>query len=292
MCYLRYMKKYFRHKIENLISIKNILTIEYLNLHKDYYYPSESHNFWELVYADRESVFCVAEGKTVKLQEGEILFHRPNVNHSIYTDQVNAPAVFIMCFDCNSSAMTAFNNYTRPLNKHNKNLLSLIIEEMKRTFMYPFEKKLVVKENPSLGGQEAIRIYLELLLIYLLREIHVQSGSTVFLNSQNYESQLIGLIIEYLKENVPEKLTVEQVCKKFNYSKSYISRIFKEVTGKTIIEYFNFLKMEEAKHLLALDISIKEIAERLSYNDPHYLTYQFKKTVGISPSKFIKSIER
>jgi AraC-like DNA-binding protein len=285
------MRKYFRHKIENLITIKNILTIEYLNLKKDFSYPTEKHNFWELVYVDRESLFCVTEEQEIELREGEILFHRPLEAHSIHSNNKTTATVFIICFESSSPAMNAFTHLKKPLNKRNKNLLSLIIQEMKNTFQYPFERKLVVKKNPVIGGQEVIRIYLELLLISILRELEETGKTVVFLPHNDYKNQLAELIVNYMKDSIHDNFKIADLCRKFNYGKSYLSKIFKETYGKPIIEYYNCLKIEEAKMLFAGGLSVTQVSDKLSFSDPHYFTYLFKKIVGITPSKFIKSIE-
>lgn len=287
------MKKYFRHKIENLISVKNIITIEYLNLSKDYKYETESHNFWELIYVDKESVFCVSQGKTVELKEGEILFHKPLAKHSIYSNKKTAPAVFILCFECNSPAMSAFEGLRTKLNKKNRMLLASIIEEMKTTFCYPFDKKLIIQENPNLGGQEVIRIYIELLLIFILREEKEKNINTIFLSNDDYEVQLVKHITEYFNENIYKKINIEHVCERFNYSKSYLSKVFKSIMKTTLMEYFTSLKIKEAKRLLINEkISITEISDKLSFSDPHYFSMLFKKHTGMPPVKYIHSIER
>ena len=46
-------KQYVKHRIENLVNIAKIVTIHYYELDKNFSYPGESHDFWELVYADK-----------------------------------------------------------------------------------------------------------------------------------------------------------------------------------------------------------------------------------------------
>ena len=63
-------KQYYKYKIEDLFVIRKIVTIHYFEFDKDFTYPSESHDFWELVYADKESVICTADGEEILLEEG------------------------------------------------------------------------------------------------------------------------------------------------------------------------------------------------------------------------------
>lgn len=47
--------KYYKFKTENLISVKNLVTVEFLSLPAHYSFPVESHDFYEMVYVDRNS---------------------------------------------------------------------------------------------------------------------------------------------------------------------------------------------------------------------------------------------
>jgi quercetin dioxygenase-like cupin family protein len=75
------MKKYFYHKIENLLLVNKIVTLHRFSFDKDFCSVGESHNFWEIVFAERESLVCMADGREIILEEGEVLFHKPNEHH-------------------------------------------------------------------------------------------------------------------------------------------------------------------------------------------------------------------
>ncbi len=284
------MKMYFRHKIQNLIAINEIVTIEYLDINKNFDFRKEKHNFWELVYCDKNNVVCEYDGKNIDLREGEILFFKPNRSHVIHSNGVSDASVFVFCFVCNSESMEAFSQYHKVLNKQNKTILSNIIDEMKHTFVFPFNQKLTALPDPILGGQEVIKNYLELLLIFLLREEEKQA-TKMFLSDRYYESQLATLIEEYLKNNVCAAITIADVCKHFNYSKAYISRIFKENLHDTIKNHHNKLKIEEAKKLLSQEhLPIAQISDKLCFGDPHYFCTAFKKFTGIPPSRYVTTL--
>ena len=52
------MDNYIKHPFENVITVENIITAFYMELSKDFYYPGESHDFWELVYIDKGEMIC------------------------------------------------------------------------------------------------------------------------------------------------------------------------------------------------------------------------------------------
>ena len=67
---------YIKHKIANLLSINKIVTIHYYELHKNFRYDGESHNFWEMVYIDAGNVKIKANNKELNLKQGEVIFHK------------------------------------------------------------------------------------------------------------------------------------------------------------------------------------------------------------------------
>jgi len=74
---------------------------------------------------------------------------------------------------------------------------------------------------------------------------------------------------------------------------SYLSNLFSEVEGITIEKYFIAQRIEKVKELLVYDeLSIGEIAFRLNYSSPAYLSNQFKKATGLTPSHFKRIKEK
>ncbi|HZW66413.1 MAG TPA: AraC family transcriptional regulator [Hanamia sp.] len=68
---------------------------------------------------------------------------------------------------------------------------------------------------------------------------------------------------------------------------NYLSNLFSEVEGITIEKYFIAQKIEKVKELLVYDeLSLSEIAFRLNYSSVAYLSNQFKKVTGLTPSHF------
>lgn len=68
---------------------------------------------------------------------------------------------------------------------------------------------------------------------------------------------------------------------------NYLSNLFSDIEGTTIEKYFIAQKVEKIKELLVYDeLSLSEIADRLNYSSVAYLSNQFKKVTGLTPSHF------
>lgn len=77
------------------------------------------------------------------------------------------------------------------------------------------------------------------------------------------------------------------LSERLHHDYGYLSSLFSEVEGKTIEKYFIAQKIEKVKELLVYDeLTLSEIAHRLGYSSVAYLSNQFKKVTGLTPSYF------
>ncbi|MGO1520096.1 MAG: helix-turn-helix domain-containing protein [Sphingobacterium sp.] len=100
-----------------------------------------------------------------------------------------------------------------------------------------------------------------------------------------------NLIIEQVHHQEDERRSnlSDYLSDKLNQDYSHISNLFSEIEGTTIEKYYIAQKIEKVKELLVYDeLSLSEIASRLNYSSVSYLSNQFKKVTGLSPSHFKK----
>ena len=287
---------FYKHKVENLIVIDKIVTIHYFEFTKDFDFKGETHDFWEFAYADKGEVVCTRGEGDILIKQGGIIFHKPDEFHSIRSDGISAPNVFVMSFVCRSSAMSFFNDKQFALSPKLKQFISAIMSESHGTFdlpvFDPYLKKLRVLEKPNLGGQQMIRTYLEQFLILLMRQQLEKSNTEIFLPKESFSGHIENLISSYLSENLYQKITLADICKKFNYGKTFICTQFKKSTSQTIFNHYMILKIEKAKQLLReKNMSSRQISELLNFDNPGYFTNTFKHHTGMTPTQYLNSIK-
>ena len=286
------MERYFKHKLVNLINVSKIVTIHYFEFEKNFKTEGESHDFWEFVYADKESVICYAEKEKIILEKGEILFHKPKEFHALAANGRKSPNVFIVSFVCRSDAMKFFENKKITLPKGSVKFIYNILNEGRKTFDIAFSdpdlKKLQLLPAPSLGGEQIIKNYIEIFLISLLRSQTESNGvNSIFITEKDYAVKQIADIVSFLERSVYSSLTIEDILKNTHYGRAYLMRIFKRETGYSIMEYFVNLKIEKAKELLRDNqLSVREISDKLSFNEPNYFTKTFKRITGAPPTAY------
>ncbi len=95
--------------------------------------------------------------------------------------------------------------------------------------------------------------------------------------------------IFYMQEKTSEILKISNIANEVNLSESHFSKLFRNKTGSSPMEYFINLKMQEAIRLLSnKSMRIKEVAYQLGYNDPFYFSRIFRKYTGFTPFSFLQ----
>jgi len=81
------------------------------------------------------------------------------------------------------------------------------------------------------------------------------------------------------------------IASRLHYDYTYLSNLFSEVEGTTVEKYYITQRIEKVKELLVYnELSLSEIADSLGYSSVAYLSGQFKKVTGLTPS-FYKSLK-
>lgn len=93
----------------------------------------------------------------------------------------------------------------------------------------------------------------------------------------------------YLDENYKKKIVLDDLAQKFNINKYYLTRIFKEQFGTSIINYILGIRITEAKNLLRFsNLSIEEIGLQCGIGDAYYFSRVFKRIEGMNASTYRK----
>ncbi|MDF2661247.1 MAG: hypothetical protein K0Q94_4038 [Paenibacillus sp.] len=96
-------------------------------------------------------------------------------------------------------------------------------------------------------------------------------------------------IQQHIVQHYTKPLRISELAETVNRSPTYVSTVFKEVTGRTPIEYMHEVRISAARELLLTDnMTIGEISESLGYCDQTYFNYMYKKIVGHPPSHTLK----
>ena len=284
------MKEYYNYQVKKEVTVQSLVTIEMLDISPDFFYPEETHEFYELAYIDSGTIHCTRNDETTELHQGDFLLIPPLQAHTYSTSCNQTATLFIICFRSRSEYLSILDQKIT-LNQDAKHIVSQIVLEAKNAFVFPFEKKLKLLPKPTIGAQQMVANELEKLLIHLIRTRISENRDIVFvMSSMELEHSLSNDIYNLLKAHLYDDITLEEISQQTYYSKTFINGIFKKSIGLPIMKYYTMMKIHEAKKLLRQDMTIAAVAAQLSFESPTYFTKVFKKYVHMTPTEYKKSV--
>ena len=262
------------------VEINKIFTLFYQEKGKSFMFKGEKHNFWELTYVDKGTLYSSVDGKTYVINKGELIFYKENQYHMQWSSENEGVSFVTVTFDMsfNSSRYLSDKVFTAD-------------EEFKDTI-----KKILMEENrDQYYSNELIICYLKILIIKLIRNQNFEN--TMQDLDSNIKSKINNSIVEntlfYIHKNINKKISISEISGFVHVSQSYLSTVFKKVIGMTIVDYINKYRLDQSKHLLMeSDYNITQIADMLGFASIHYFSRQFKSHFGLSPSEYIKSLNK
>lgn len=124
---------------------------------------------------------------------------------------------------------------------------------------------------------------IEIYLCELYRTIIERFNQSDEMNETRYWEQ----IMKYINEHYKEDIVFEELAEKIGISYSYLRKLVKEETGKSLMDNVNILRIEEVKRLLLhSDMNICQIAKEVGYRNVQSVNRFFKKYEGVSPSDY------
>ncbi|MEG1275535.1 MAG: AraC family transcriptional regulator [Ruthenibacterium sp.] len=268
-----------RYTIESHMELSEIYTLFYQEKEKGFYFKGEAHNQYELTYTDAGRMHSVVNGQDYVLEQGDLMLYGPRQWHMQYAEQ-NCHACFITIsfnWDC----------------RHAKLLLNKVVRV--ETRLANILKKIIDEQQKAdCLSDDLILCYLKEFLLQLIRRVS-QGGEASKVEkviTVNSESHIIDCAINFIEENLFEKISVPSVAQYVNVSSSYLSALFQRHLDVSPSEYIRRKKLEESKRLIKEgDRNFTEIAEILAYNSVHHFSNQFKSYYGVTPTEYSRSVK-
>lgn len=134
--------------------------------------------------------------------------------------------------------------------------------------------KICQTENPG-----DLKVWFADRLSAVYRQLHFEE--------ENQGNSMIKKAKEYIRKNYCWDISLDDVSRNMNLTPYYFSKLFRQETGSTFMEYLTGLRIDKAKQLLRnQELSIKEIGISVGYSDPNYFSRIFKKVQGVTPTEF------
>ena len=103
------------------------------------------------------------------------------------------------------------------------------------------------------------------------------------------EHPVVAAIRRYLAEHLDQKITLADVGRAVSFSPSYCQSLFRAKTGRSVLDTLLDMRMKKAKELIAsCEFSLRDVAEKVGFEDYNYFSRQFRARCGVSPSRYRK----
>lgn len=278
------------------IEVIDLITFYYYLLYPNSNYEGEYHDYYELyVCLNGRAKVKTAIGDFL-LSERNFLITPPNIAHSHNPDNSFLSSVSI-CFSAKGLKDELVCNKVSTIDEEELNILNILINkyinnyEFQDNYAMPYVKKVDFKNEYAYP--QIFKCSLEILLILISRKFQNESNDIqVDISKDNKENK--NEIVQYIKEHYNEKIALETIAKKFNYSVGHLCRIFKQEIGDSIVNYIIKYRISTAMRFLIErpDLSIEEVALEVGFNDVQFFTKTFKKFIGMTPGKYRKEVRQ
>lgn len=243
-----------------------------------------SHTFYELYYLRKGERVYFINGKVYTAKSGDIIVINP---HDVHRTTSSSVPEF-------ERVLINFTHHFVFRGKETENVPLLPFRQGSRLIRFPVQEQANTEQlifemlRECKEGRPGHTLYVKALLTKLLIQIYRQS----FEVNAEFDSPMhekISKIATYLNQHYQEELTLEKIAAQFYISPSYLSRIFKKITGFHFSEYVQAVRMREARRLLIeSELKILHIAENVGFHSIAHFNKTFKKMTGISPTQFRK----
>ena len=283
------------YRMQKSINISELKSIAYFNIDGSFVDKLDSREDWELIYVDKGECSVLADTEVIPLHQGEMYFHKPFEAHMLQSDKGKPAQVIAIRFKSSSVAMGFFERRKMQADVTTKQHIGDILQEANNTFVIASsrgeESDIEYRSDRVLwAGDQTVLLRLELMLIELIRADGAFSDRpSAYFKKEVINDDLCLKVVEYMEIHLTEKLSMDNLSKALSFSKSYISKRFSSVCECSIIDYFNMMKINEAKRLIKeTNKNFFEIAEMLTFSNSHYFSTLFKKHTGMTPTEYKK----
>ena len=263
-------------KIHPVLNIDRLYTAFTAHYDSTFYFPGESHDFWELdaILDGRSGVTSATE--IYDCGAGEVVIHPPGVFHTARASGARGVSVLTISF----SAPYAERHIPAGkfiLNERERALLGLLREELERDG----GKKTLY--SVSRENEQMVKNLLEALCLSLNRR-RAESATP----ERAEQAALFSEVAGWMQQHVDDALSVADVCTACGVGRTTLKNLFHRYASMGVMQYYNHLRVRRAVALMSEGHGMAQIAEIMHFSSQNYFSDFFRRETGIPPSRYTK----
>lgn len=283
-----------RYFLTNALSPLNYVSCGNLLSKQDFLHPRRNLDCYVLIMVKEGTLYINQEGRNYEIHPYQYIYLKANEEHFGYAPSAGKLSYLWVHFWLNGEDTVIqedallFNNSTKELRKPmNDNYIMPEYGEISMNQKTPllFNQLLDLSRNDNIYSEQMLNYALSLLIMEISQEF-VDKHSN---NRQNIPPN-VAKIMDWIKANYYQSLSVTSLAKEFGYNPDYLSAVFKKSTNTSLVHFINKTRVEVSKSLLInYDLSIKEAAFSCGFTDEKYFMKTFKKYETMTPSQYKKA---
>ena len=254
-----------------------------------------THDFFEIAYILRGNGYHYLNGNKHKISTGDLFLLAPEGEHNFVPDEaqvlewincmfipdiidphliditntVDLLRTLVLCdslqYDTSDLTGIEFLGTIEDLNR--------IFKDMSREY-----------EQAKIGYQEALKNYLQIVLIKIFRAYYVKNRES----SGNIHKAMTELVMTHLQRiSFSQKIQIDELAKEAFYSPQHFRRLFKEETGVSLSSFMREQRINHACDLLVeSDLKVVRIMEQVGFNDAKSFYSAFHSLKGLTPAQY------
>lgn len=242
-----------------------------------------SHIAIEIVVVKSGTLNCCVDEKTIMLHPEQIIFINSNMRHRLYSE--NAEIVY---YQVDISLLQEHAND----NKLSKLYFFILRSQVKPYLVFDDNneiKELLNKINIIYYENSEESYWYKKAYLYQLVAFMYSQSFILSLMISNEQFQKIEPVVYYIDTHFKSPITLDDIGALVKYNKYTICHTFKAITGSTIFEYINFIRVQYAvEKLRDPKNTILYIATECGFSSATYFNKVFKNYIGCSPSVYRK----
>jgi len=261
--------------LSNQFRFKSFYSIFKQQIPEDFSFSGERHQMWEFVIVTKGKLGIVADTNAFILKQGQAILHEPWEFHRLWNEDKTSEFITFTFTAENMPSYTSKIFEIKDLDKINN-----ILEEMHSVYIFKGGHITQSRINCEIKSQ---------IIIKTLESFFLEAISQKALAKEIYQGKTAksyAMIVNLLENNLDKNLSLDEIATLCSMSKANLVKIFSKYSGMGVISYYNQMKINYAVPMLKGNMSIKEVAEKLGFENQNYFCTVFKKIKGKAPSHY------
>lgn len=250
--------------------------------------PMHSHQEWELNFVTEGTGRLATDRSQYRMQAGDIFLLCPFTLHAIESQERMVYDTVVFHSDMlGSNGDRCYSEEIAPFMKRNAELIYITTKNVYYEQLHLAAQTIVDCAKGNTARLD-LRMKSELLrFLWFVRE----SGACV-MREDEVEKDQIRCVIDFIHDNYSEALTLEDMARQANLSKSWFMQRFKEITGLSAMEYLNRLRIQRVCEQILEGNGISETAFACGFRNLSNFNRIFKSMVGMTPREYLHQYNR